>query len=87
MAVSIIIYGVLLIAVVIIVVMLSVGGDGSVSKQNSFYSEEEALKVLGISKEALKTMVAEEILRAYRHNNSISYRREDIEELSRNHKS
>lgn len=87
MAVSIIIYGVLLIVVVIIVVMLSIGGDGSVTKQNSFYSEEEALKVLGIRKESLKTMVSEEILRAYPHNNGISYRKEDIEELSRNHKS
>ncbi|BBM82228.1 helix-turn-helix domain-containing protein [Candidatus Uabimicrobium amorphum] len=89
MAISVIIYGVLLIVVVVIVAMLSIGGDGSgsVSKQNSFYSEEEALKILGVSKEAIKTMVSEEILRAYRHNNGISYRKEDIEELSRNHKS
>ncbi|WP_372370251.1 helix-turn-helix domain-containing protein [Candidatus Uabimicrobium sp. HlEnr_7] len=86
--VSLVIYGVLLIAVVFIVAMLSMGGNNntSVSSENSFYSENEAIKILGISKEALKTMVSEEILRKYNNDGNTVFRKEDIEELSRNHK-
>ncbi len=86
--ISIVVYGVLLIAIVFIVAMLSMGGSDTVStsEQNSFYSENEAIKILGISKEALKTMVSEEILRKYNNDGNVVFRKEDIEELSRNHK-
>ena len=84
--ISIVVYGALLITVVIVVAVLSLGNSGVTTKANSFYTEKQALKVLGISKEVLNTMVSEEILRTYQNHNGTVYRKEDIEELSRNHK-